>query len=213
MARFTIAFISFIALVTSVSTSALTFNADPIMLAKAETRAWQDYYEQEQDKVYADLVTMLILQYNLIHSEAVVVANDYSVAVAIFAKLPQDSSSTTYEKQVLPFLLGSYASLNEYCKLENYKDAAKYELAWWMQRRNAKTSDPATVGHTMAKMFAAIYGEEEENKQAYERAGYLRAIAAQYRDLSHDNWQGNQAEDWDTIEQMLFHAYRSMTGL
>ncbi|QLH41956.1 MAG: hypothetical protein HWD59_03995 [Coxiellaceae bacterium] len=180
----------------------------PELLATTETRAWQAYYQKDAPSLIANLRKMFQLQYGLTEEQANVVTADYAKAAAIFGNLPHHSSQLIYDEKVLPLLIKAYSSLNQYYPMPDYKAAAKYDLAWWVERRDPKTANPIIVGESMAKMYRAIYGNA--NQQYLQRAGYLRALAGQYRDLTKDAWQGTQSQDWNTVQNMLVYAYQAL---
>jgi len=57
----------------------------------------------------------------------------------------------------------------------------------------------------MAKMYAAL--DLKADPKLLERGSYLRAAAAQYRDLTQTQWGGATAQDWAIVEKLLLHAY------
>jgi hypothetical protein len=141
--------------------------------------------------------------------EAQLVAVDYAQAAEAFAVMPQNTSVKMYNEKILPFLVEAYGTLNKFFPLQNLKESAKYDLVWWVKRRDSKTSNPMLVGEAMAKMYVGIFGKK--GMKYFERAAYLRSVAGQYRDLAHDNWQGVTDNDWEYIETLLVKSYYELS--
>lgn len=179
---------------------------NPKLLAQTETQAWQAYYKKNNNALIENIRKMFELQYGIEADQANAITLDYAKAAAIFGNLPIDSPQSVYAEKVLPLLIQSYKTLNQHHPLNNYQEAAKYDLDWWIKRRNPKTSDPSIVGNSMAKMYVAVYGNS--NSMSIERAAYLRALAGQYRDLSHSEWDGVNQQDWIVIHDNLLQAYK-----
>lgn len=177
----------------------------PELLANMETQAWQAYYKKDNPALLSDVRNIFELQFGLTQEQANAVASDYAKAASIFASLPETTANADYEKNVLPLLTKAYNTLHTYFPLRDYQAAAKYDLKWWIARRQPASADPTTVGDSMAKMYSAIYGDK--NIRDLQRAAYLRAVAGQYRDLSHDKLGGPTQEDWSIVNMTLTQAY------
>lgn len=65
---------------------------------------------------------------------------------------------------------------------------------------------PAILGHSMAQMYGAMDIDADINR--LEKASYLRAAVAQYRDLVQHDWVGMSAKDWNIVEQILLNSYQ-----
>jgi hypothetical protein len=197
----------FTALIISLNVFASKENfMSPELLANMEAHAWQAYYKKDNEALFADVRNLFELQYGLTQAQANIVAMDYAKAAAVFSSLPDTTSAADYDKNVLPLLLKAYGTLHTYFPIHDYQAAAKYDLKWWIDRRQPLTADPTSVGDSMAKMYSAIYGDK--NIRDLQRAAYLRAVAGQYRDLSHDKLGGPTQEDWSIVTMTLIQAYQ-----
>lgn len=184
---------------------------NPNKIAQAETLAWQAYYKKDTKNLFANTTKIFELQYGLTQQQANEIAKDYVKAAAILASLPEDTAAAIYQEKITPILEAAYENLNALYPLYNYKEAAKYDLAWWIARRNPKTENPRIVGNLMAQMYQAIFGKG--HIQSFERATYFRAMAGQYRDLSHDKWGGITKDDWHIIQTNLQHTYQIIKNI
>ncbi len=180
------------------------------VISQAEVNAWQAYYQKDLSSLNSNINKIFELQFGLSVAQAQEVTGYYAKAAVLFAALPHSTTNSDYQKLVLPSLVKAYATLNSFFHLKDYEDAAKYDLQWWIDRRSPATNNPTIVGQSMAKMYAAMYSNVNESD--LERAAYLRAVAAQYRDLSQEKWGGITTQDWAVVEHMLRRSYLILLG-
>ena len=169
---------------------------NPDTLAAAETAMWKAYYAENKKGLVLQLIKMERNQFGLSYSEATEVAKDLAKAALKFK-----SASQNFETNVLPDLRSAYARIKKNTGSAFDPDAvARAELAWWVDRRTPGLSDEQ-VGAEIANLYALLYGE---SKPAFQKAGLLRAQAAQLRD------QGGIYADWKKVEELLRESYSSL---
>lgn len=175
-------------------------------LSVAETKAWKAYYEKNFEMLFSSLEKIFEIQFALSPLQAREVAIHYAKAAAVFGNLSSDTPRTDYQRLVLPLLVSAYALLNSYFPMKDYERAAKFDLEWWVDRRDPETNLPVIVGSSMAKMYAAM--DLDANIKLLEKAAYLRAAAGQYRDLAQHTWGGMTSQDWAIVQQILLSGYQ-----
>lgn len=175
-------------------------------LSIAETMAWKAYYEKDLKMLFSNVEKIFEIQFALSPLQAKEVTIPYAKAAAVFGNLPIDTPRTDYQRLVLPLLVDAYAVLNSYSPMKDYERAAKFDLEWWVDRRDPETDPPVIVGSSMAKMYAAM--ELDANIKLLEKAAYLRAAAGQYRDLTQEAWGGMTSQDWAIVQQILLNGYK-----
>ncbi len=180
------------------------------LLAQAEVTTWKAYYARDFTLLSTHLQKIFEIQFDLSSDQAQEVTNLYVEAAAYFAFFPHDTTRAEYQQKVLPILTEAYAVLNSFSPIQDFEKAAYYDLEWWIDRRDPSRNTPAIVGCSMAHMYAALNADINPND--LQRAGYLRAVAAQYRDLSQSKWGGITPEDWTIIEQILNHSYQILAN-
>jgi hypothetical protein len=183
----------------------------PQQIAQEEAVAWRDYYNNDVASLVQHLSHLVIVEFRLNQLTAwTTVIPDLMQAARIFRSLPKHTSQETYEEKVLPHLTSAYEGIREAMHGEwNPQKAAKDELDWWIYRRDEKTSSPEIVGKKIADLYRLIYGRHDQGHFA--RAGYLRAVAARYRDLTQkSSWHPIEDADWNIIENILELSYEEM---
>ncbi|MBA4394817.1 MAG: hypothetical protein C0407_14800 [Desulfobacca sp.] len=168
------------------------FEFDPDRIAAAEARIWQAYYERNIQVVGFELIDLLLGQFHLSAPDALAVAIDLSTATQAF-----QSTRNDYQTHVLPGLRGAYGRLKILTNGNwDSEAAARAELEWWVKRRTPGQNSPEEVGRSIAKLYKILYGKSNKD---IDRAGLLRAQAANIRDTSHD---------WMKIQKLLQESYR-----
>lgn len=183
---------------------------DPQQVAKEEAAAWRDYYNNDITGLVQHLSHLVIIEFRLNQVSAwTTVIPELMHAAVIFKNIPVNSTTETYENLVLPHLEVAYQGIRE--ALQGNWDphqAAQDELNWWLSRRIKETADPEIVGKKIAALYRLLYGEYD--RQHFARAGYLRAVAARYRDLSQKAWNQVEEGDWVIIENILEQSYKEL---
>lgn len=179
-------------------------------VAKEEVAAWKDYYDNDVTGLVQHLSHLVIIEFRLNQITAwKTVIPELIAAAEIFKNLAENTSQDVYDSKVLPHLEIAYEAIRE--ALHGQWDphqAAKDELDWWVYRRQQKTSNPEVVGKKIADLYQLIYGKNDHHH--FVRAGYLRAVAARYRDLSQKDWNRIEDDDWIIIENILEQSYKEL---
>lgn len=183
---------------------------DPLQVAQEEVAAWKDYYDNDIMSLIQHLSHLVIVEFRLNQLTAwTTVIPELTIAATIFKNLPHTSSQYTYEQSVLPHLTKAYEGIKEAWHASwDPQQAAKDELDWWIYRRDIKTLDPEIVGKKIADLYQLLYGQKDDKH--FVRAGYLRAVAARYRDVCQSVWQQVQETDWMIIANILEQSYKEM---
>lgn len=179
-------------------------------MADAEVNSWKAYYAKDRLGIFENLTKMIGIQYDIKDPSLLrKVSFQLGLAVAKFGELPRTASNEEYDKEVLPLLVTGYKSLKEATQSNwNEELAAKDDLAWWLARRKKGANSPENVGKLMAKLYRTVYGPSDNHH--FNRAGFLRASAARYRDLCKWHWGGIQEKDWSIIHSLLKDAYMEL---
>ena len=168
---------------------------DPDAVARAEAAMWKGYYDGNRVRVALSLMELLRVQFGMTLSEARAVAQPLARAALAF-KPARDR----YAERVLPDLTEAYRRIARFSGAAfDPEAAARAELAWWVARRTPETKSPDQVGARIAALYAVLNGAPHP---AFERAGRLRAEAAQLR------YSGRANPDWPRIETLLRDSYR-----
>jgi hypothetical protein len=172
-----------------------SFDADKV--ARAETRMWQAYYTGDKIQLGLQLIAQLRSQHGLSLFEAEKVGELFASAAMKFR-----SASGDYDHVCLPDLTKAYSLIKQATDAHFDPDkAARAELAWWVARRTQGQNSAEQVGEKIAKLYGLLYGKDS---QAFEKAGLLRAQAAELRD------SGGKDADWVHVEDLLRKSYREL---
>lgn len=179
-----------------------------IEIADAEVKTWQAYYLKDAKLLQERTAVLLKAQYNIQDPRALhQLADSFFAAYFKFAAMPQDSTEQAYQQEILPLVVSAYQQLKEATNATwNAADAARADLSWWVVRRQGNLSNPEFVGKRIANFYRVIYGANDP-QGLFNRAGYLRAVAANYRDLCQDHWGGVSESDWQIIRSLLEASY------
>ena len=170
------------------------FNPDRI--AVSETRMWQAYYSQDTQALGREMVRLLQSQFGLSLADSIDVGRDLAGAAMQFQSL-----GGNYD-QVLPRLERAYGRIKKITGgTWSPTEAAQAELDWWVARRTPGRDSSETVGRSIARLYAVLYGK---TNPAIEQAGFLRAQAAELRD------KGSANADWKQVERLLRQSYRAL---
>lgn len=172
-----------------------SFDADKV--ARAETRLWQAYYSGDKTQLGLQLIALLRNQYGLSFLEAKEIGELLASSAMKFR-----SANGDYESIALPDLSKAYGLIKQATGASFDPDkVARAELAWWVARRTQGQNSAEQVGKRIAELYALLYGND---CPAFEKAGLLRAQAAEVRD------SGGQDVDWGHVEDMLRKSYREL---
>lgn len=192
------------------SETAESWHFNPQQVAKEEVAAWKDYYDNDVAGLVQHISHLAIVEFRLNQFTVwTTVIPELAAAAITFKNLPQNTQQSVYESQVLPHLAAAFEGVREamHGSWDSHQ-AAQEELQWWVARRNDKTNDPEIVGKKIANLYSLIY--EGQTNPHFDRAGYLRAVAARYRDLAHDSWSPMEEQDWIIIENLLELSYKEL---
>jgi len=170
---------------------------DAQYLASSETEMWKAYYSKDKTKLAWNLVQVLRRQFGISSCEATETGNMLANSALKF----KEAKPGNYDV-ALPDLIAAYSKVKEYSGLTfDPEEAAKADLAWWIDRRDPKRNDPKTIGEGIARLYEVMYGYKHPG---FDKAGLLRAEAAHLRD------QGGENCDWRKVEELLFLSYQSL---
>lgn len=183
---------------------------NPQQVAKEEVAAWKDYYNNDITGLVEHLSHLIIIEFRINQLTAwKTVIPELIAAATLFKSLPETTSQDIYDAQVLPHLITAYEAIRDGLHGQwDARQAAEDELAWWIYRRQQKNTNPEIVAKRMAHLYRLIYGNHDRNY--FDRAAYLRAVAARYRDLSQKEWNHVEDEDWIIIEHILEESYKEL---
>lgn len=179
----------------SSNTKKKSFDAKYVALMEKEM--WQAYYKKEKVKLSLLLIQLLNKQFDISPKEAGEVG-----ALLASSALKFKSAKPEHYDDALPDLIKAYTQIKKYSGLSfNPEDAAKAELAWWVDRRTPGRNDPKTIGEGITLLYETIYGYKHAG---FTRAGKLRSEAAHLRD------QGGKNCDWKQVEKLLLQSYQAL---
>lgn len=187
---------------------------DPQQVAREETAAWKDYYDNDVTGLVQHLSHLIIVEFRLNQLTAwETVIPQLTLAATTFKGLPHSTSQEVYKSSVLPHLTKAYQGIRDAWHAHwDPEQAAQDELDWWIYRRQQPTLDPEIVGKKIADLYLLLYGTHDHNH--FIRAGYLRAVSARYRDVCQRLWSHVEDVDWTIIENMLLQSYKELlTGI
>lgn len=183
---------------------------NPDEMAKAEINSWRAYYGKDKIELIKSISKMISLQYQIDDPQKwSTIFLRFGLAIYRFSNLKFDTTQEGYEQAVLPDLIRAYKELKATVNANwDPEEVAKYDLEWWIQRRQHDKNDPETVGETMAKLYQQIYGPKDNHH--FSRAGFLRASAARYRDLCKMRWKIVSEQDWKVMQNILIESYQEL---
>lgn len=183
---------------------------NPDALAKAEIGAWKAYYKKDKIALIKSITSLISQQYPLKNPQAwAEIIPPLGFAMYRFGNMPIGATQIDYEREVLPSLTEAYKALGSHLHANwDSKEIALNDLEWWIMRRSPATHSPEKVGKKIAQLYRKIFGNKDG--QHFERAGYLRATAARYRDICQFNWNPITENDWQAMRDILLHSYEEL---
>ena len=177
---------------------------DPDRLASLETRMWKAYYRRQPARLLGLLVMGLREQAHVSWPRALAASLFFTKAAAGFARATGD-----YDRFAGDIVRG-YRIL----KLPAHSDlaeVARWELRWWVVRREIGLAAGEAAGDAIARSWAALYDVPLERVA---EAGRLRGVAAEVRDrgatADPDGPAGPGRGYWPEVGRLLRDAYRSL---
>lgn len=158
---------------------------------------WKAYYSADVVTIRREVRGLLMEQFGLTEQDAKAVGDPLLTATIAF-----DRYKSSYDALCLPGLERAYQELKRVSGLSfDPKQAARAELDWWVARRTPGNDSPAQVGQRLSRLYAVIFGEQ---RPEFDKAGLLRAEAANIRDM------GGVACDWQKVLQLLTESYTEL---
>ena len=178
------------------------FDADG--LAALETRMWKAYYRRQPPRLFGLLVLALREQAHASWPRALGAAVLLSRAAVRFAR-----STGDYER-FAPDIERGYRMLRLPAGID-IAEVSRWELRWWVVRREIGLSAGEAAGDAIARLYAAFYDVPIERVT---EAGRLRGLAAEVRDrgatADPDGPRGAGRTYWPDVARLLRESYRSL---
>lgn len=172
---------------------------DPAAVANAETAMWKAYYTEDQAALAWNLVSLFRSQFGLTWWEATRIGKNFAESAMKFRR-----GEKNHELAIVPGLIDAYRLIKKSSGANfDPAKAARAELAWWVGRRTPGRDSSKQVGKQITYLYTVLYGKEHP---AFERAGLLRAQAAELRD------QGGKQADWQRVEDLLNQSYQELAN-
>lgn len=177
---------------------------EPERLARLETRMWMAYYRRRPLRLFGLLVLGLREHARVSWARALRAAFWLTRAAAGFARASGD-----YDRFANDIVRG-YRTLG----LPTHVDAlevARWELRWWVVRREMGLSSGEAAGDAIARSWAALYTVP---LVSVARAGLLRGRAAEVRDrgaaVDPDGPRGVGRKYWPEVDSLLLASYQAL---
>jgi hypothetical protein len=177
---------------------------DPDELAALETRVWKAYYRHQPARIFGNLVKALHAQAGVSWPRAVAASLLLARAGIGFSRATGD-----YER-FAPDVVRAYRlmGLPEDVDVEA---VARYELRWWVIRREIGVPSGEAAGDVIADQYAVLYGLPRERVA---EAARLRGMAAEVRDRgAAEDPEGSTGPGrayWPKVAKLLRDSYRSL---
>ena len=179
---------------------------DPDALADLETRMWKAYYRRQPARLFGLLVLALREQARASWPRALASAVLLTKAAVGFAQALGD-----YDK-FAPDIARGYRLLG-LPKAVDIDEVARWELRWWVIRRELGLSAGEAAGEAITRLYAAFYNVPVESVA---EAGRLRGMAAEVRDRgASSDPEGPRAAGrayWPEVAHLLRESYRSLAA-
>ncbi len=177
---------------------------DPDRLAELETGMWKAYYRRQPARLFGLLIRGLREQAHASWPRALVSSLLLTKAAIGFAR-----SSGDYAR-FGPTIARAYRLLG-LPRDVNAEEVARWELRWWVVRREIGLAAGNAAGEAISTMYAALYQLPIDRVA---EAGRLRGIAAEIRDrgasTDPDGPTGQGDSYWPEVGRYLAESYRNL---
>jgi hypothetical protein len=177
---------------------------DPDRLADLETGMWKAYYRRQPARLFGLLVRGLHEQARASWPRALASSILLTKAAVGFAR-----STGDYER-FGPAIARAYRWLGLPSDVDA-EEVARWELRWWVVRREIGLSAGEAAGKAISTMYAALY---RVPISLVAEAGRLRGIAAEIRDRGATNdpegSTGRGDAYWPEVGRYLAESYRNL---
>lgn len=186
--------------------AASTTAFDPERLAALETRMWKAYYRRQPARLFGLLVMALREQAHASWPRAILAAVLLTRAAVGFARARDgyERFGRDIERGYRVLGIGRQADVAE---------VARWELRWWVVRREMGPRAGSAAGQAIARLYAAYYGLPLERVA---EAARLRGLAAQVRDVGAaadpDGPEASGREYWPEVARLLRESYRELAN-
>jgi hypothetical protein len=177
---------------------------DPDRLAELETGMWKAYYRRQPGRLYVLLIRGLREQAHASWPRALASSLLLTKAAIGFAR-----STGDYDR-FGPTIARAYRLLG-LPRDVNAEEVARWELRWWVVRREIGLAAGNAAGEAISTMCAALYQLPIDRVA---EAGRLRGIAAEIRDrgasTDPDGPVGRGDSYWPEVGRYLAESYRNL---
>ena len=177
---------------------------DPDRLAELEIGMWKAYYRRQPARLFGLLIRGLREQAHASWPRALVSSLLLTKAAIGFAR-----SSGDYAR-FGPTIARAYRLLG-LPRDVNAEEVARWELRWWVVRREIGLAAGNAAGEAISTMYAALYQLPIDRVA---EAGRLRGIAAEIRDrgasTDPDGPTGQGDSYWPEVGRYLAESYRNL---
>jgi hypothetical protein len=180
----------------------IEFDAD--RLASLETRMWKAYYRRQPARLFGLLVLTLREQAHVGWPRALASAVLLTKAAVGFARATGNYARFAADIERGYRLLAFPPDVD-------VADVARWELRWWVVRREIGLAAGEAAGDAIAHLYAAYYNVPLDRVA---EAGRLRGMAAEVRDrgasADRDGPTGAGRAYWPDVARLLRESYRSL---
>jgi len=177
---------------------------DPDRLAELETGMWKAYYRRQPARLYVLLIRGLREQAHASWPRALASSLLLTKAAIGFAR-----STGDYDR-FGPTIARAYRLLG-LPRDVNAEEVARWELRWWVVRREIGLAAGNAAGEAISTMYAALYQLPIDRVA---EAGRLRGIASEIRDrgasTDPDGPMGRGDSYWPEVGRYLAESYRNL---
>ena len=177
---------------------------DPDRLAELETGMWKAYYRRQPGRLFGLLIRGLREQAHASWPRALASGLLLTKAAVGFARSTGDYARFGATIARAYRLLGLPSDVNA-------EEVARWELRWWVVRREIGLAAGHAAGDAIAHLYAAFYDVPIEGVS---EAGRLRGLAAEVRDrgasADPDGPRGAGRGYWREVTKLLRASYRSL---
>ena len=177
---------------------------DPDRLAELETGMWKAYYRRQPARLFGLLIRGLREQAKASWPRALASGVLLTKAAVGFAR------STGDYARFGPTIARAYRLLGLPSDV-NAEEVARWELRWWVVRREIGLEAGRAAGDAISTMYAALYQLPIDRVA---EAGRLRGIAAEIRDrgasTDPEGPTGQGDSYWPEVGRYLAESYRNL---